>query len=285
MDTDIYRIENANLVTESGEIALRNISRRFQQLFPNILTETYSPTRFHFRHTGTSRTNTSIRAFASGLFGEVGAESVVYEPVPDVDFLLRPFSHCPAYDEELLGWERERFGLQEGPEVQEMLEQVNRKIGFHGSNQLNFLQVMSMWEWCHIDVSLRFEASNTETGPDNPWCAAFSMAHHLLLAYYRDVGYYYYSSYGVRNQRLLQNLMCGVVQDLLRHMQSENSDDTMARIFITGSNEVRAMLVALGAFRDVWPLHRHNYAQQLGRQWATSLIAPFSTNLVVVRYE
>lgn len=285
MDNDLYRLENANLVTESGEIALRNISRRFQQLFPNILTETYSATHFHFRHTGTSRTNTSIRAFAVGLFGEVGAENVVYEPVPELDWFLNPLIHCPAFDEEISDWERERLGLREGPEVQEMVEQVNRKLGFHGSNQLSFVQVISMWNWCHIDVGLRFEASNSETGPNNPWCAAFSMAHHLLIEYYRDLGYYYFSSYGVRNQHLLQNLMCGVIQDLLRHMQSENNTDTMARIFITDSNEVRAMLVVLGAFRDVWPLHRHNYAQQLGRSWLTSIISPFSANLVVVRYE
>lgn len=285
MDDDLYRIENANLVTPSGEIALQNISRRYQQLFPNILTGTYSATRFHFRHTGTSRTNTSIRAFANGLFGEVGAENVVYEPVPEVDWFLNPFTHCPAYDEEISDWERERLGFREGPEVQEMVEQVNRKLGFHGANQLDFLQILSMWEWCHIDVALRFEASNSETGPDNPWCAAFSVAHQLLIEYYRGLGYFYHSSYGVRNQRLLQNLMCGVIQDLLRHMQSENNADTMARIFITDSNESRAMLVALGAFRDVWPMHRHNYAQQFGRRWSTSLITSFSANLVVVRYE
>lgn len=50
----IFRPENAAMVTDSGIFAMQNISRRFQQALPDILTETYSPARFHFRHTGES---------------------------------------------------------------------------------------------------------------------------------------------------------------------------------------------------------------------------------------
>lgn len=75
------------------------------------------------------------------------------------------------------------------------------------------------------------------------------------------------------------------MQDLLTHMQSNNNDDPMARIFVTNLVGFHKMLVILGAFRDVWPMHRHNFAQQIDRRWLLSFISPFSANIAVVRYE
>lgn len=288
MDSDfgnLFRIENASMVTESGIFAMQNISRRFQQIFPSILSETYTPLRFHFRHTDSQMTNDSIRAFATGLFGEAGATNVVYEPVPTVDWFLRSIDFCPAFVEETADWERQRIVFREGPEIQEMIQQVNSKLGFHTSNQMDFDQVWTMWSVCAFAVLTSFEISNSETGPDSPWCAPFSVAHHHLMEYYEDLRWFYSSGYGVRNQRLLQNLNCGLMQDLLRHMQSENDTDTLARIFVSDVNKIHGMLVVLGSFRDVWPMHQHNFAQQTNRNWLLSLITPYSSNLAVVRFE
>lgn len=273
------------MTTEAGVFALQNISRRFQQVFPDILPETYTTENYHFRHTSTQQTNTSIRAFATGLFGELEAENVVYEPVPEFDWFLRPFEFCPAYTEETANWEAERIAFRQGPEMQELIEQVNRRLGFRGANGININQVFSMWNLCRAKITSTFETSNSEIGADAPWCAVFSVAHHHLLEYYTDLGYFHISGYGVRNQRLLENLNCGLWQDLLRHMQSENDSDTKVRIFVSYEEEVLAMLVALGSFRDVWPMHRHNYAQQSGRHFLPSVISPFGANLAVVRFE
>lgn len=234
---------------------------------------------------GTPRTNDSIRAFATGLFGEAGAANVVYEPVPDVDWFLRPFDFCPEYWEETADWARQRDAFRDGPEIQELVQQVNSKLGFHSSNQMDFDRILVMWNWCRFKIASTFESSGSETGAHCPWCAPFSVNHHLLLEYWEDLGFFYSSGYGVRNQRLLENLNCGVIQDLLRHMQSENDADTVARIFMSYTEEVQSLLVALGSFRDVWPIHQHNFAQQSGRNWLTSLIGPFGVNLSVVRFE
>lgn len=281
---EMFTEENGGNTTDDAVITLENIARRFQRVFPNILTETYTPAHFHFRHTGMQRTNKSIQAFATGLFGEGGSKNVIYEPVPEFDFILKPFTNCPAIIEEITDWERERHAFEEGPEMQELLQQVNTKLGFLTS-KLNFTQIYSMWNWCQMEVSMTFGTSNSETGDDSAWCAAFSVAHFLIMEYYRDLGYFYRTGYGVRNQRLLENLNCGVMQDLLRHMQSENDADAIARIFVTDYEEVQAILVALGLFRDVWPMHRHNFAQQLQRNWLLSLIGPFGANVAVVRFE
>lgn len=262
---------------------MENIARRFQQVFPTILTQPYTPARYHFRHTGSSWTNSSIRAFSTGLFGE-GSANVIYEPVPEADWLLRPFGLCPAYIEETVNRTRQQVAFRDGPEFQEMIEQVNRKLGFHGSNRLVFSQIFEMYNWCRLK-SLTFETSNSETGSESPWCAVFSIGHHHLMEYFFDLAQFYSFGYGVRNQRLIENLNCGLMQDLLRHIQSENNADTMARIFISEQDIIQTMMVALGSFRDTWPIHQHNFAQQTGRHWLTSIISPFSANLAVVRFE
>lgn len=190
---DTFRIENAGLLTDSGVFAMQNISRRFQELFPDILPETYTPARFHFRHTGSPRTNDSIRAFATGLFGAAGAANVVYEPVPENDWFLRPFDFCPAFNEENADFLRQRDVFENGPEITEMIEQVNAKLGFRASNRLSFQQIFTMWNWCRFKIASTFESSGSETGAHCPWCAPFSVEHHLLLEYYSDLGIFYYS--------------------------------------------------------------------------------------------
>lgn len=270
--------------TEAGVVAMQNIARRYQQVFPDILTANYSRARFLFRHAESERSNTSIRAFASGLFGDAASQNVVYEDVPEADWFLRPFDFCPLHDEGEI-WDAQRVAFQQGPEFEEMLEQINRKLGFHGTNPLSFETIYVMWDWCRYETSSTFEFAESETGGDSAWCAPFSVAHHLLFEYFDDLGHIYASGYGVRNQRLLENMHCGVMQDLLNFIDADNNDELVARIFVSHMREVQSMLVVLGAFRDTWLLHQHNYAQQSGRHWLPSLITPNAANLAVIHYE
>lgn len=277
-----FHLSNASLVTASGAIGLQNIARRYQEIFPDLLPSTYSPERFLFRHTDSERTNQSARAFATGLFGATGAGNVVYEEVPEIDLLLRPSNFCPAYIEEALKYDVEQNAFGEGPEMQEMIDQVNRRLGFH-SNQLDFRQIINMYDWCRFEVSGTFEQSNSETGGNSGWCVAFSVAHYLIVEYYDELAEFHLSGYGFRNQRLLENLNCFVIQDLINHMQSNSTQ--AARIYMTHREKIQELLVLLGTFRDTWPLHQHNYAQQTARHFLTSLITPFGANLAVVGHE
>jgi len=279
-----FTLESASLTTEAGRIAMRNVARRYQQFFPSILSDTYTSARFHFRHTRTARTNTTIRAFADGLFGENQNENVVFEDVPENDTFLRPIDFCPEFREEVAD-QHQQVAFANGPEFEEMMEQINRKLGFHGSSQLSVDVVLVMWEWCRFETATYFELSDSEIGDPSPWCIPFSIAHNQILEYYQDLGYYHFTGYGVRNQRLIENLNCGLMQDLINHLQSDNSTDQMVRVFVTYSQMLQALMVTLGAFRDVPNLHQHNFAQQTSRHWQTSLMTPNAANFVVVRYD
>lgn len=87
---------------------MQNIARRYQQIIPTLLTETYSPESFHFRYmnrTSDYRTNSSTRAFVAGLFGENEATRVIYADIPDTDWLLRPL-HSVRYSTKKLAGDR-----------------------------------------------------------------------------------------------------------------------------------------------------------------------------------
>lgn len=175
-------LESASLTTEAGRIGMQNIARRYQQFFPTILTDTYDPERFHFRHTRTIRTNTTIRAFASGLFGENGSDNVIFEDVPEDDFFLRPIDFCPEFREEVEN-QHQQEAFENGPEFEEMLDEINRKLGFRGSSQLSVDTVLTMWEWCRFETATNFEFSESEIGDPSTWCIPFSIVCKIKKVY------------------------------------------------------------------------------------------------------
>lgn len=79
----------AGLLTVEGWNTMENLARRFQKAFPTLLPTTYNQTLFRFRHTQLQRTVGSVQAFADGLFGLNGHQSVIYDEVPARDTLIR----------------------------------------------------------------------------------------------------------------------------------------------------------------------------------------------------
>lgn len=255
---------------------MESIGRHYQQLFPTALPNTYSQGRFLFRHANTQRSRASISAFADGLFGSNRWTDVVFEPIPEQDVLLHPINFCPSFWEQV-SVQPDFDAFAEGTEIENMLDEINSRLGFRGANQLDLGKVLLMWEWCRFETG-----SSSGTGA---WCVPFTVHHHSVLEYYRDLHYYYFTGYGVPDQRLIQNLNCNLMHDLLTLMQSNNPNDRTVRLYSSFSQIVQAFLVTLGAFNDGIPLTHHNFAQQSSRSWRTSFLTPNAAHLVVVRYE
>lgn len=135
-------------------------------------------------------------------------------------------------------------------------------------------------------ATCRFQMANTfSTDIHSPWCAPFSIAHQQILVYLEDLQFYYRHGHGFANRRLQENLTCGLLQDLLTLMSSNNDTDRKAHIYSGFLSEMQGMYTALRLFRDVWEINQHNYATQPHRQWLTSLFTAFASNIAVVRYE
>lgn len=190
--------------------------------------------------------------------------------------VFQPNDFCPAFTSAASSREADAFLT--GPEFRETMSQVNAKLGFIGANQLSVQSIRTIWDIC------RFE-KNIDLSVPSAWCTAFSVANNQVFEYHADLDYFYRNGYGVPNRRLVENLSCGLVQNMLRYLQSSNVDEEPARIFGTHSSVLQLFLVALGAFEDNDLLTRHNLAQQMNRQWRTSWISPKGANLAIVRYE
>lgn len=255
---------------------METLAQRYQQRYPTLLLDAYNRTQFRFRHTDRQRSEGSIRAFAEGLFGSENLDNVEFDEVPQEDWFLRPNDFCPAFGLHASTREANAFSL--GPEFRETMSQVNEKLGFTGANQLNAQTITTIWDIC------RFEKAMDLNEP-SPWCVAFSIRNNQVLEYHADLDYYYRNGYGVSNRRLLENLNCGLMQDLLRFLDSSDAAEELVRIYGTHSSTLQLFLVSLGVFEDEDELTRHNVDQQMRRQWRTSWISPKGANLAVVRYE
>lgn len=265
-------------LTVAGWNELQGLGQRYQSAFPTLLSSNYSQNDYFFRTTDRQRTLASLRAFADGLFGYNGYEQVRFEDVPEEDYLLRPYDHCPLYDE-VTDVPVEQNAFVEGPEYQEMISQVSAKLGFHGSHTLRAVEVETLITICRYEQIWDLNSTS-------PLCGAFSIANHQVLEYYEDLEYYYKVGFGYRNyRRLFENINCFLMQDMLNFFRSNEVGDHKARIFSTHSTILQLILVTLGVFEDEVQLTRHNFAQQTNRLWKSSLIAPMGTNLAVIQYE
>lgn len=267
---------NEQFLTVSGWNELLGIAQRYQSAFPSLLPTTYSRSDYFFRSTATQRTIGTLRAFADGLFGYNGYQQVEFADIDEPDVLLRPYNFCPLYSD-IPDIRREQNEFVEGPEYQEMITQVSRKLGFHGSHILTAEEVETLTIIC------RFEQI-WDTNSTSPLCAGFSVANHQVNEFWEDLYYYYRWGYGQTNyRRLFENLGCHLIQDMLRFLQS--NDSSKARLFSAHLPTIQLALVSFGALEDSVLLTRHNFAQQTLRLWKSSLITPMAANLAVIRYE
>lgn len=101
-----------------------------------------------------------------------------------------------------------------------------------------------------------------------------------MLEYWEDLAYYYESGYG---NSINPKIHCEAVKDMLRHLQSNDLPKAIA--YFSHASSIQLLLTALGAAKDFDALTADNYVNMMRRQFKTSLLSPFASNLVAVKYE
>lgn len=135
--------------------------------------------------------------------------------------------------------------------------------------------IRSMWQLCRFEQA--FDLTKVA-----PWCSVFSIDDVAILEYGEDLGYYYEAGYGFA---MNQNILCQAMQNMLKFLQSNDTNEQPARILITHSTSMQILMVALGLYKDESPLTPTNYSQQYNRKWRTSQQTAYASNLAVIRYE
>lgn len=83
--------------------------------------------------------------------------------------------------------------------------------------------------------------------------------------------------------RVNERILCELMKDLLNHTNSNNL--LKVKMYSVHSATIKLLLTALGYARDNDDLRADNYAKMSQRKYRTNLLAPFSSNLVAVRYK
>lgn len=263
-------IDIADFLTPQGFEDLRGIGETFKPLIQQITPLTYDPSRFEFRHTDTQRTNESFRGFFEGLFGRGSSVNQPSPPSFNPDMLLRPYDTCEPY--QLRREDKEERQLFETTDdFVNMLADVSTKLGFE--KPLKKGRVNIMWDLCRYEQAWHLDKLS-------PWCTAFTYEQNKILHYREDIKQWYKAGYAYPENRFL---MCSAVKDMVNRVRDPNGPPVTA--YFAHSTGTYLMMNALGWFKDEKPLLGSNYREQADRKWFISNIAPFATNIAIVRYD
>lgn len=123
-------------------------------------------------------------------------------------------------------------------------------------------------------------------GKRSPWCVAFNKEQLKILEYAEDLKYYYRSGYG---NEINRKIGCPPLKDLYEKfdqtVNNGNQNGNKVAVYFTDSITIQTFLTAMQIAKDYEPLRGDNYFQQSRRQWRTSTIDPFASNLAAALYE
>ncbi|XP_055845414.1 multiple inositol polyphosphate phosphatase 1-like isoform X2 [Episyrphus balteatus] len=268
-------ILNATKLEEGWE-DLKYLAITLQKIFPNIMLKEYDSEHFVFHHTQTQRTEESFKAFAEGLFGPNVYQNIKRDIVPQInDTLLYAYSGCPIWTEN--DWnayyskDTEYYKFRESETVKKTIAHISRRLGFE--TPLDFDYIEFMWDICRLEQAWYVNRTSI-------WCGAFTPAQLVVLEYLDDLVVYQTSGYG---HEINSRVSCNLAKDMLKKL--DNDDDPDAVAYFAHSTTIETLITALGINKDTVPLKANNFASMTDRKWKTSIIDPFASNLVAVKFE
>ncbi|XP_071565905.1 multiple inositol polyphosphate phosphatase 1-like isoform X2 [Temnothorax nylanderi] len=271
--------QRAEVLTPQGVEDMKLLARRLQSNFPELLLpniHNITSTNYKFRAT---EARDSMTSFMEGLFGSRSA--VLPEESSLNDTLLTAYKTCGVWKNEennegsFENMEHSRFDV--GPEFQNLLKNVSRRLGF--LYNISADMVDAMYDACRYQKAW----SVTEL---SPWCAVFSKEELRVLEYREDLDYYYKAGYG---RDINTRLGCPLLHDMMRHFwniaRDEMSGEPAGIFYFSDIVSLQNLLTTMGINEDQTRLTAYNYKDVARRQWRTSLISSFAANLIAVFYK
>ncbi|XP_015031938.2 multiple inositol polyphosphate phosphatase 1 [Drosophila willistoni] len=268
--------DDEKLLMAEGENELIELAERMQLRFPSLLPDPYDPDWYYMKYTATQRTLKSAQSFATGLFGRHRIHTVNYPRPLHRDPILRFYKLCGRWkidvkkNPETLVNAR-RFYAE--PQMQSAVDYVRSRT------QLEDLQPE--------DVELMYTVCAFETAWQRPlghfrpsvWCSFFDVEALNALEFVEDLEYYWNDGYGYK---LSHRIACPAIADMFEAIDTPTAKAN-ATFYFTHSGTLLKLLAHLGLAKDEEMLtHKHfDYA----RQWRTSRIDAFATNLAFLRFD
>jgi len=272
--------ENKFLVKE-GYKELKGIGERYQERFPKLLTRPFINESYTFRYTDSERTAASATEFAKGVFGKKDAPNVWYQTPITPDPLLRFYKTCPKWKQEVddnPDAVQEKTLFEQSDEFLSMIQSVSDRLGFETSLSLDDIDRFYMM--CSFEKAWRPKKLS-------PWCAVFSENDLEILEYREDLDYYYEDGYGYE---INYKQACPIIKDI--HDRFKGYIDNVASspkgvFYFSHSGTLLKVLARFGLFKDATvPKHSNRHSSEMkNREWRTSLIDSFATNIALVLFK
>ncbi|XP_063544383.1 multiple inositol polyphosphate phosphatase 1-like [Cydia strobilella] len=262
-------LEASNYLTDTGYVELFDTAKRLRLRYPHLMQG--APEDYYLRPSNTQRTVASVVGFVHGFTDETNL-NITFDGPFERDLIIRPYQNCERYQQlarsdALLEEQLEEY--EKTAEYVAVQKAVQERLGI--TYQLSASDVYTLYQICC------YHRTWTPTLQD-AWCAAFSDQDLVVLEYRQDVRHYYKSGYGSWvNPRLAGPLL----KDLRERMQAAAREEGHKLVSYFSHNAMMEMtFVALGLFRDAAPVL--GARRDPAREWRTSLIGAFSTNMIVV---
>jgi len=283
-----YTASIAGLLNSNGAEEHYNLSKRIQKAVYPVLSQAYSPVAYPIQATQVSRASMSGNSFGYGLFEETGqlgsskyTPFYIYTESTDDDLSLRFFDNCPSYtlnveDNSDLSYDSTQYLAVN---MDNIISKVSSRLGLPPNSwNLTSSDVKTMYKGCAFDI-----------GVDNitdMFCALFDEDDIEVFEYSSDLDDYYANGYGYD---LSYQISCPLLNDFFYVMDdfiNGTNTELKSKLRFAHAETVMPFIALLGLFDDSEPLHWNSSQSTIdNRQWRTSRIAPFASNIAFVLYD
>lgn len=267
--------DQSDTLTQQGHEDLFLLAKRIKTDFPEVLDWSYSQDRYEFRHTDTQRSQASCESFIKGMFGSDTTNVYVPPPIPN-DQMLCPYSNCTVWEKTIAELTQEKKRFQETALMKNVIHNVSHRLGF--LYNLSMESVSKIYDMCRYDKAFNFTNLS-------PWCAAFTKNELQILEYNQDIFYYYKSGYGAD---INLRLGCPLVKDMIERfskLEDSTSSNPSGIFYFAHGAQLNMLSSRLGFNKDSQPLTHENYNVMTKRKFRSSLILPFTANIMAVFYK
>jgi len=259
------------------------MSKRILQRYAPQFSSKYSPVLYPIQVTAVPRTARSGNAFGYGIFegtGGVGPDK--YQPFvalsssADEDIQLRFFDNCPLYTKNILNNSTWNYDSNQylNKYSSNILLKVVSKLGINTSLwPLQFSDVEIFYTACQFDIAIQRNSGL--------FCSLFDIDDIYRFETADDLSDYWIKGYG---NAINYQISCPLLVDFWTSIVSMMQGGIeMSKLRFGHAETILPFAALLGLFKDDFVLHWDSNNLD-SRNWRTSKISPFSSNIALVLY-
>lgn len=267
--------EEMNLAPE-GEEEMIILAERMQSRFPEVFDKIYSNTSYNFKFTFSQRTKKSAIAFAKGLFGKRALKDIYFPEPVKRDPILRFYQNCDKWQKDIKKNDSamgEVFAFDNSAPMRQTVNDINARLGLKGDDKLSVADVKLIYHTCGYETAWNKLSKS-------PWCSILTNDDFKVLEFAEDLRFYWRDGYGYE---LTYKQACPAFSDMIKFLE-QSEKYPKSTVYFSHSGTILKLLAHIGLYKDNIPLKSSNYNALTNREWKTSQIDAFASNIAFVLF-